>query len=76
MDKKAIPLNTNNLPEILKELIAEQKDRGISQRAICKRVGIVESTIKCWKCGYRVPGLYMLECLLEALGKQLAIVDK
>ena len=68
MNKKAIPLDVDNLPEILRDLIDEQKDRGISQKAICARAGISVSAVKCWKCGYRVPSLYMLSYLLEALG--------
>lgn len=76
MNKKAIPVDINNLPEILKELLAEQKRKGHTQRAICAKAGVSETAVKSWKDGQRFPQAEMLCYLLDAMGKKLVIVDK
>ena len=64
-----------NMQDICKEIKAERKRQGMSQRALAAKSGYSQGTItraetKCWI------SMYCLLSIFEALGKKIQLIDK
>lgn len=73
MGKNEIRVNYDNLPQVLRDLIEQQ---GTTRKAVSAKAGVSPNVVTNWLLGYNEPTLDRLCWVLEALDKELAIVDK
>lgn len=73
VDRKGYVLTTQNLPEILADLMNE---KGITQKQLAIKSGLSQNTLRRCMDARLCVSHFSLECLLNALDKELVIVDK
>jgi ribosome-binding protein aMBF1 (putative translation factor) len=71
--RKGYALTTENLPDVIQDLMAE---RGITQKDLSAKTGLTQNTLRRLVKYRGCVSHFSLECLLDAFGKELVIVDK
>lgn len=59
--------------QLISQLVAERKARGLSQAAMDDVLGVSEGMVAKWEAAARLPGAFFLMCWGKALGVRIKI---